>query len=524
MDILDKTLGEFIQLFQGSSTYFGASVPLGQKRDRDGKQEFKHWIEPKPMTKEHWLQHLKGEKYYGSVPIRDDNTCSWGVIDVDRYNLQHKEVISVIRKRKYPLVPFRSKSNGLHLVLFIDGVIPASSMRKKLIEIASDLGLNDTTTDIFPAQDEVDLTPEDWNKKRKGNYVSLPYQKAHMTTRVAMDDQANSIPLDKLFEFVKPYRQTPTDFKKLKIFQDDETKDYPPCVVNFIKNKVKKGEGRNDAMFNVAVLAKKINPDPVMYQDWTREMMGKVCEEKLHPQELENIFRGVENKDYAYKCKTSIARMHCSSSTCLRRKHGIGANEAIPEVGKLIKVNSYPEPYWILPIHGKSVRLSTKQLYQQQLLGEQLLNYDIVWRPLKPTKRDPDPYRDWLDELVTNKQDMEGFDAYEEQSDVFNSRLSQFLEDVEDTTEFDQIESGNIWIDKVEMRFKLETFRKFMKKMGYNWSEKDCTRFLEAGGATPKKKFQNIDTRHWVVSLPKQSEHKNKDVKFVKQKAAWEDN
>ena len=56
----------------------------------------------------------------------------------------------------------------------------------------------------------------------------------------------------------------------------------------------------------------------------------------------------------------------------------------------------YPEPYWILPIQGKSIRLSTKQLYQQQLLGEQLLNYDIVWRPLKPTKRDPDPYRDWL--------------------------------------------------------------------------------------------------------------------------------
>jgi len=32
-----------------------------------------------------------------------------GSIDVDRYNIQHKEVISVIRKRKYPLIPFRSK-------------------------------------------------------------------------------------------------------------------------------------------------------------------------------------------------------------------------------------------------------------------------------------------------------------------------------------------------------------------------------------------------------------------------------
>jgi hypothetical protein len=288
-------------------------------------------------------------------------------------------------------------------------------MRKKLIELASDLGVNDSTTDIYPAQDEVDLTPEDWNKKRKGNFVNLPYQKAHMTTRIAMDNNGNSIKLENLYKFVSEYRLNPKEFNKLKIFQDDETKDYPPCVVNFMKNKVQKGEGRNDAMFNVAVLAKKINPDPVMYEDWTRNLMNKVCSEPLHPQELNNIFKGVENKEYAYKCKTSIARMHCSSSTCLRRKHGIGNNEALPEVGKLLKVNSYPEPYWILPIQGKSIRLSTKQLYQQQLLGEQLLNYDIVWRALKPSKRDPDPYRDWLDELIQNKQDMEGFDAGEEQ-------------------------------------------------------------------------------------------------------------
>ena len=522
MSLLDKTLEEFVQLFQGSSTYFGASQPIGSKKP-NGKNEFKHWVEPKPMTLDHWKQHLKGEAYYGSVPIRDDNTCSWGVIDVDRYNIQHKDVISVIRKRQYPLIPFRSKSNGLHLVLFIDGVVAASAMRKKLIEIASDLGINDTTTDIYPAQDEVDLSPEKWDDKRKGNFVNLPYQKAHMTTRVAMDDNGNGIKIENLFEFVKPYRLKPADFKKLKIFQDDETKDYPPCVINFMKNRVQKGEGRNDAMFNVAVLAKKINPDPVMYEDWTRNMMTKVCSENLHPKELQNIFKGVENKEYAYKCKTSIARMHCVSSTCVKRKFGIGTNEALPEVGKLLKVNSYPEPYWILPIQGKSIRLSTKQLYQQQLLGEALLNYDIVWRTLKPSKRDPDPYRDWLEELISNKQDMEGFDAAEEMGDVFNSRMSRFLEDVEDTTEFDQIDNGNIWKDDSEMRFKLETFRQFIKKMGYNWSEKDCTKFLESGGAKPKKKFQAIDSRHWVVALPKQMEHKNKNVKFNKAKAAWED-
>ena len=33
------------------------------------------------------------------LSLRDDNTCSWGVIDVDRYNIQHQEIISIIRKR-----------------------------------------------------------------------------------------------------------------------------------------------------------------------------------------------------------------------------------------------------------------------------------------------------------------------------------------------------------------------------------------------------------------------------------------
>ena len=75
MDLVDKHLEEFIELFQGSTTYFGVSKPTGKKNSK-GKAEFKHWVEPQPMTKDHWISHLRGESYYGSVPIRDDNTCS----------------------------------------------------------------------------------------------------------------------------------------------------------------------------------------------------------------------------------------------------------------------------------------------------------------------------------------------------------------------------------------------------------------------------------------------------------------
>ena len=99
MDLDNNTLEEFIELFQGSTSYFGVSKPTGKKNSK-GKAEFKHWLEPKPMTKDHWVEHLKGDSYYGSVPIRDDNTCSWGVIDVDRYNIKHIELIKIIRQRK----------------------------------------------------------------------------------------------------------------------------------------------------------------------------------------------------------------------------------------------------------------------------------------------------------------------------------------------------------------------------------------------------------------------------------------
>ena len=45
-----------------------------------------------------------------------------------------------------------------------------------------------------------------------------------------------------------------------------------------------------------------------------------------------------------------------------------------------------------------------------------------MWRSLKPTKRDPDPYRDWLEELITNKKDMED-DVVEKDDEV-----PQFIE------------------------------------------------------------------------------------------------
>ena len=519
-----QTLEQFKTLFQGSHTYYGSSKPLGTKNAK-GKEEYSHWMNQFPMEDKHWLEHLEGKAYHGSIPIRDDSTCSWGVIDVDRYNIDHKKFIKLIRERKYPLVPYRSKSNGLHLILHLKHKVPAEDMRKKLIMIASDLGVNDTTTDIFPAQDTVDLSPEKWDDKQKGQFVNLPYQNAKFSTRCAMDNDGNSLKFEDYLKFVKQFVITKEHFYDIRPQGESENKEWPNCVNKFLRNQVKEGEGRNDAMFNVGILAKKINSDVDYYSEMMRDLNKKICVPPLNPKEINKVIEQVGKNEYSFKCGTSIARSFCNGSRqCAKRKYGIGLNEALPEVGKLTKVNTYPDPYWLLPIQGKVVRLETKQLYPQQLLGEKLLAHDIVWRPLKPSKRDPDPYRDWLEELITNKKDMEDVNREDERKEIFNTRMVKFIEDTNVVDEFDQIDHDNIWQDKEEVRFKLDTFRLFMKKQGYNWSEKECTMYLKENGCGQSKKFQGNNTRHWFSELPKQTEHKNKNVKFNKAKAPWENN
>jgi len=69
---------------------------------------------------------LKGKApSLGSIPIRDDSTCSWGCIDIDTYPLDYTKVISNIRKNNLPFVPCRSKSGGAHLFLFTEEPIAA---------------------------------------------------------------------------------------------------------------------------------------------------------------------------------------------------------------------------------------------------------------------------------------------------------------------------------------------------------------------------------------------------------------
>ena len=126
---------KFKKIFSGLTIAYGQY----QKGDRgsNGKLKGKAFIVRKNVTDKLWEDHLAGNPpALGIIPIREDNTCKWGCIDVDVYNLKHHSLVQTIRKLKLPLILCRSKSGGAHIFLFTKEFIPASLMQSTLKKIS----------------------------------------------------------------------------------------------------------------------------------------------------------------------------------------------------------------------------------------------------------------------------------------------------------------------------------------------------------------------------------------------------
>ena len=88
---------KFRNIFEGLDSAYGQYI----KGDRgsNGKQGGKAFIVRKEVSEQLWVDHLQGkEPALGIIPINKDNKCKWGCIDIDDYNLNHKELINNIRQ------------------------------------------------------------------------------------------------------------------------------------------------------------------------------------------------------------------------------------------------------------------------------------------------------------------------------------------------------------------------------------------------------------------------------------------
>ena len=128
-------INELQDLFAGLSRAHGR-YELSGETTQAGKAKGKARTMREPVTDILWAKHLKGEIGLGIVPIRDDGTCMFGVIDVDRYDVDIKEIEKRIKRLGFPLLVLRSKSGGAHLIIFFKNPIDAAIVRNQLAEIA----------------------------------------------------------------------------------------------------------------------------------------------------------------------------------------------------------------------------------------------------------------------------------------------------------------------------------------------------------------------------------------------------
>ena len=354
---MESLAKEFFDLFEGSDIAHGTFQVKGADR-ADGKKQGQAKVLREPPTLELWQQHLSGETGLGIIPINSENNCKWGAIDVDTYTVDHKDLISKLKKNKIPAVVGRSKSGGAHIWVFVDEFIPASDMQSSMADLASSLGFADS--EIFPKQTAILV-----NRGDTGNFLNMPYQSGERTVRYAFDNEGETLSTKDFVEYARLCQITPSKFEKLD-FQFQKTKkvkleEGPPCLEHLCNQGFAEGS-RNNALFNLGVYARMFSSDnwEALVQKYNIDFLSP----PLSHNEVGTVIKQLNKKDYFYKCEDQPIKPFCNKEICKLRKYGVGSSGVSNDLSSLTKIDGDP-PIWILNVDELRVELSTQGLISQ---------------------------------------------------------------------------------------------------------------------------------------------------------------
>ena len=368
VDVAVTLAARMMRLFEGYSAAYGTYTAEAAVTGRGGKVEIKPTVKTlkNPVTRELWERHLAGTTPLGIIPIRDNDTCLWGVVDVDVYDLDFDRLMGQVRKHELPLVTCRSKSGGAHLFIFLEEPVSAEQLKMRLREMAALIGYGQS--EIFPKQTHVDLDRGDL-----GSWLNMPYFEAAETSRFGM--KAGGMAMD-LAEFlhVAENARVPTtflerSFRKVhevgegKARRDPDFGDGPPCMQHLTAAGFPEGT-RNKGLFALAIFAKRKHGER-----W-REVVEKWNQAYLDPplgsEEVLGILKSNEKNNYNYPCKDHPLSAHCNSTLCLTRRFGVGGSEDYPMLSGLSVIKSSP-PLWFADVGEKRIELATDQLQNYNL-------------------------------------------------------------------------------------------------------------------------------------------------------------
>ena len=364
-------------LFDGLDRAYGVYV-LDGVRSAKGKEKGKARTVIGTVDASHWSEHLDGNTGLGIVPIRDDDKCKFGAIDVDEYRELNIEALSKkIKQKNLPLVVCRSKSGGAHLILFMKHAAPASAVRKALMDCA--LILEFGGSEIFPKQENLA------SKQDVGNWINMPYFDADRTTRYALVD-GESLSVEQFLDHAESMCVTEAQLLDIQPPTDEVLAGGPPCLQALARNGIPEGF-RNETMFSFAVYAKLKFPDPIEWKAALDEYNNSYFSPPLPFDEVAGIAKAIEKKDYFYKCKNPPLCNYCNKDLCLTREFGVGDgggdNPAVMIDG-ITEITTEPRIY-IVTINGVRIQMSSEELTSQARFGRLCIEAMRHWpQPIKP--------------------------------------------------------------------------------------------------------------------------------------------
>jgi len=339
----------FTLLFKGkTNTYVRNELPK-EKPEPGQKIKTKITNNEGTVDKSLLMKHLNGDFGVGICPVNAEGKCFFGVLDIDFYQAKIKRVLRFIKEYQLPLLPFRSKSGGLHVYLMLSKAVSAKTMRETLNQIVYYFSL-----DMLYGKAKVEIFPKQDKAEGFGSSVTLPYFNAEHPYTYLLDLDGNPMPFREALEYIQSHF---TSVDKVKETLDNlPYNDAPPCIQRILLSEEVGGEdtGRNNFLYSYGVYAKKKYGNG--FEDYVKEI-NESFECPLDDAVVEQTCTSVREHEYVYKCKDIPCNSFCDKPACRKREFGLGRDKGHftgIDYGQLYRYKT-AEPYyiWKLRLQGQ---------------------------------------------------------------------------------------------------------------------------------------------------------------------------
>lgn len=340
---------QFQLLFMGkNNTYVKNELPK-EKPEAGTKIKTKIINVEGKVDKDLLVHHLEGDYGVGICPVNTEGKCHFAVLDIDYYTAKTRKMFDIIREYQLPLLPFRSKSGGLHVYIFLKKTASAKSVRDVLNKVVYYFSL-----ESMYGKGKVEVFPKQEKAEGFGSSITLPYFNCENPYTYLMDLEGNKIDFRDALQIIS---------KKQTTLEDVETaldnlpyNDAPPCIQRILLSEEVGSEdsGRNNFLFSFAVYAKK--KYGAGFETYVEEVNNRFqC--PLESTVIEQICASVRNNEYPYKCKDIPCNAFCDKVMCKKREFGLGRAKGHftgIDYGQLYRYKT-AEPYyiWKLRLQGQ---------------------------------------------------------------------------------------------------------------------------------------------------------------------------